>query len=486
MPIDPNIALSYRPPQFESPVNQMTNVLQMQNAQQTNQLNEFGLQERQRSMESANALRGLFAQPDFDPNSEDGYRAVSRIDPAQATAMRKDRLAQLKSQSDIDKSDFETASKRFGAYKQTMGSLSKAPNLTRDMVVRAGRQMVQMGVMPQAMFDDGIADLPEDPVQLRAALEDDLRTQLTPEQMFSVFSPKVATVDNSQQIFRVDDNPNSRTFGQRIGAPAVQKMQSPDSVASQTTTRRGQDMADARSKEANRLKQQELDAQGQPSNAPVLGVPMPTVFPWSNQSNPKDANKVKANEQTRGAKEIEKDIDFAKKENDAAAAAKRFIELNKNTPTGGLVDRVGMTRSLQGLGSEYSEMESITAKLAPSMRAEGSGSTSDFDGKQFERATVGVDKPKTTNENIAKGVIARAQNFQEYADFRQTYLEQNGTLQGADRFWKDYSNKNPIFDPNKEGTFALNPSRKTWRQHFQSGTPAAAPGEGQRNVTVDY
>lgn len=237
-------------------------------------------------------------------------------------------------------------------------------------------------------------------------------------------------------------------------------------------------MADARSKEANKLKQQELDAQGQPSNAPVLGVPMPTVFPWSNQSNPKDANKVKANEQTRGAKEIEKDIDFAKKENDAAAAAKRFIELNKNTPTGGLVDRMGVTRGLQSLGSEYSEMESITAKLAPSMRAEGSGSTSDFDGKQFERATVGVDKPKTTNENIAKGVIARAQNSQEYADFRQTYLEQNGTLQGADRFWKDYSNKNPIFDPNKEGTFALNPSRKTWRQHFQAGNPAAAPGEG--------
>jgi hypothetical protein len=215
----------------------MAGVLQLQNAQQTNQLNDFGLQERQRSMESANALRSLFAQPGFDPNSEDGYRAVSRIDPMQAAAMRKDRQAQLKSQSDIDKNNFETASKRFGAYKQTIGSLSKAPNLTRDMVVRAGQQMVQMGVMPQSMFDDGIADLPEDPVQLRAALEDDLRTQLTPEQMFSVFSPKVATVDNGQQIFRVDDNPNSRTFGQRIGAPAVQKMQSPESVASTTTSR---------------------------------------------------------------------------------------------------------------------------------------------------------------------------------------------------------------------------------------------------------
>ena len=237
MPIDPNIALSYRPPKFESPVNQMAGVLELQNAQQSNQLNALGLQERQRSMESANALRNLYAQPDFDPNSEDGYRAVSRIDPAQAAALRKERQAQLKTQGDIDKNALEMATKRFGTYKQTIGSLSKAPNLTRDMVVRAGQQMVQMGVMPQSMFDDGIADLPEDPVQLRAALEDDLRTQLTPEQMFSVFAPKVATVDNGQQIFRVDDNPNSPTFGKRIGAPAEQKRQSPDSVASTTASR---------------------------------------------------------------------------------------------------------------------------------------------------------------------------------------------------------------------------------------------------------
>lgn len=478
MPIDPNIALSYRPPKFESPVNQMAGVLELQNAQQSNQLNALGLQERQRAVEDNNRLRDLYAQPDFDENTDEGIRRVGQVLPARATELQKARQDRLKTQGEIDAKAFETASKRFGAYKQTMGSLSKAPNLTRDMVVRAGRQMVQLGVMPQAMFDDGIADLPEDPVQLRAALEDDLRTQLTPEQMFSVFAPKVATVDNGQQIFRVDDNPNSPTFGKRIGAPAEQKRQSPESRASQATAIRGQNMADARSKEANALKARELDAQGQPSNAPVLGAPVPTVLPWANQSNPKDANKVKANELARGSKEIEKDIDFAKKEADAAAAAKRFLELNKGTNTGALVDRIGMTRGLQSLGSDYAEMESITAKLAPSMRAEGSGSTSDFDGKQFERATVGVDKPGTTNRNIAQGVIARAQNSQEYADFRQTYLEQNGTLQGADRFWKDYSNKNPIFDPEKEGTFALNPSRKTWREHFQGGNPAAPSGEG--------
>ena len=267
--------------------------------------------------------------------------------------------------------------------------------------------------------------------------------------------------------------------------------QSADSVASNATQQRGQNMtsstaAAGRAQSASQFKvtsgqrERELNESGGVSNPSVLGVPSPTVTPWANQSNSKDANKVKAAQLSQGSKEIEKDSDAARKERDAAAAAKRFMELNKTTNTGGLTDRFGITRSMQGMGTNYSEMEAITAKLAPAMREPGSGSTSDFDGKQFERATVGVDKPGKTNTNIAKGMMARAQQAQEYTDFRQTYLEQNGTLQGADRYWKEYSNKNPIFDPQKEGTFELNTKRQTWNEHFKSapkGAPKASTGE---------
>ncbi len=187
---------------------------------------------------------------------------------------------------------------------------------------------------------------------------------------------------------------------------------------------------------------------------------------------------MRAAETARGSKEIEKDVDASRAAAATAADAKRFIELNKKISTGGATDKVGVGRWAQSFGAEYAELEAITAKLVPAMRAPGSGTTSDRDLAMFERATVGVDKPGKTNQNIANGIIARAEQAQEYADFRQTYLEQNGTLQGADRHWKEYVNKNPIFDPKQEGSFELNKSRKSWAEHFKGQGKAEKPASG--------
>lgn len=236
-------------------------------------------------------------------------------------------------------------------------------------------------------------------------------------------------------------------------------------------------MTDRRAREANAIAAGEL-----PSGAPALGVPVPTVVPWANQSNAKDANKVKAAEATRGAKEVEKDVENATKEGGVAAAAKRFLELNAKVKTGTVLDKTGPGRWVQSMGGDYAELEAITAKLVPGMREPGSGTTSDRDLAMFERSTVGVDKPQATNAAIANGIIARAQNSQDYALFRQTYLEQNGTLQGADRYWKQYLNANPIFDPKSE-TPKINAARKPWREHFAGGA-AAAPTAPARAPTA--
>jgi hypothetical protein len=272
----------------------------------------------------------------------------------------------------------------------------------------------------------------------------------------------------------VDDaNPVASRFGQfRTAATDAQRANAEQSRASAANSRATE------KKTMAELKHLDGEDPFAPPK-PVLGVPVPTVMPWANQSNGKDANKVKLAEIARGGKEVEKDTDAARKERVTAEAAKRFIELNEEVNTGGLTDKMGVTRLAQSMGPKYSEMESITARLAPAMREPGSGSTSDFDGKQFERATVGVDKPKAANKNIATAIIARAELAQDYADFRQTYLEQNGTLQGADRHWKQYTDQNPIFDRRKKDGFDLNPNRKGWREHFGAGAaPAAQPPVG--------
>lgn len=475
MPINPNIAMAYKAPEFDSPMNQLAQFMQMKQMQQSDQLNQMKMDEYGRGIESNNRLQSILRGEYQTPEArQDAILKGGFLKEAQDYG--KGNADVLKTQSEAKYKEIETANKRADLAGSVFGYVRQNPTLDNALAAidhlaansiyspdQAAEYKAKVQANPQAIAQ--MADL-----AFRGAL--DAKDQLAKlgdfnaggSHQFTSTDPVSGKVTMTGAV-PITESANNVANNKRIAQ---------EGALNRNVQVRGQNLTDARAKEANRI----AGEWQQSSSAPVLGAPVPAVLPWANQSNPKDANKVKANEQTRGAREIEKDLDAARKERDAAAAAKRFLELNKGTNTGGLLDRIGVTRSLQSLGSDYSEMESITAKLAPSMRVEGSGSTSDFDGKQFERATVGVDKPGATNQNIAKGVIARAQQSEEYADFRQTYLEQNGTLQGADRFWKDYANKNPIFDPAKEGTFELNNKRKTWKEHFKSGKPASPPAGG--------
>lgn len=211
-----------------------------------------------------------------------------------------------------------------------------------------------------------------------------------------------------------------------------------------------------------------------PPPTPILGVPVPRVLPWQNQSNLKDRDKVRAAEIARGSKEVESDAEQAKKDAALAQSAQQFMNLNNKVSTGGILDKTSIGKFGKSFDSDYATMQAIASELTPAMRTPGSGSSSDLDVKMFERAAVGVDKPKETNANIAAALTTRAKQAKDYAEFRSTYLEQNGTLQGANRYWSEYVNKNPIFDPEAKDTFALNKDRKDWRAFFasQSGQPA--------------
>jgi hypothetical protein len=59
-------------------------------------------------------------------------------------------------------------------------------------------------------------------------------------------------------------------------------------------------------------------------------------------------------------------------------------------------------------------------------------------------------------------------------------LEQNGTLSGADRYWRQYANANPIFKPGGKN-FELNADRQNWRDFFANGQqPAPSPAPAAR------
>lgn len=123
-------------------------------------------------------------------------------------------------------------------------------------------------------------------------------------------------------------------------------------------------------------------------------------------------------------------------------------------------------RNLYG-NPELKEMQAITARITPTLRQAGSGATSDFDAKMFQEGTVGINKPKAVNNNIATATIAAAKNLIAKAQFEQAYFTAYQHTQGMESAWQRYLNDNPIFDSKaQEGSFALTPNRRTWQEYF--------------------
>lgn len=249
--IDSRIALGVQPTvQLESPANSLAKMLQLQGLQQQNEAARYDMDLKRQDAEQTNRLRTFLASG-IDLDTQEGRNALYRAAPTKADAIIKSRVDTRKAITDAEKSAFEVSQNRYKAYKQTLGALYNAPNLSKDMVMSAGQEMVALGVITPELYQRAVAGLPDDVAALRQQLQQGLAAQLTPEQVFTVFSAKPTAVDDGQNISYRDLNPNSPTFGQNVGGPSVKKQQSPDSVASNETTRRGQNMVDSRMREKN-------------------------------------------------------------------------------------------------------------------------------------------------------------------------------------------------------------------------------------------
>src|SRR3546814_7673693 len=93
------------------------------------------------------------------------------------------------------------------------------------------------------------------------------------------------------------------------------------------------------------------------------------------------------------------------------------------------------------------------------MRQPGEGAVSDFEGKLFAKMAGGYNRPYGTNVAFAQAGKSLAQRQIDMQQFREAYLQANGTLVGADTEWSKYRDANPIL--NKDGTL-----RKA--QHWRS------------------
>ena len=164
---------------------------------------------------------------------------------------------------------------------------------------------------------------------------------------------------------------------------------------------------------------------------------------------------------------LEKNRQFLSKQRTMRDSLQRFKYLNSLQPTGSIADRI----TEFSFDEEKREMVKIQNLLTPQMRQGLPGAASDRDVAMFRGATVGIDATKEINDNIIAGALARVDNAEDRQSFMEEYFQANQHLDGAETYWKEYLEANPIFDhrPELVGSYTLNANRKSYREFFGGG-----------------
>lgn len=169
----------------------------------------------------------------------------------------------------------------------------------------------------------------------------------------------------------------------------------------------------------------------------------------------------------------EKDIEQASA---VEQAAKRWRQLNQNVETGKIM---GM---MPAIGNpQRQELEQIQNFLTLNNFKPGQGAITNIEREYMKGAGPSMMNDRQTNDNITQIMIGAAQTARERAAFRQSWLEQNRNLSGADAAWQKYVEANPRFIPQKDGSIAENQRRVPPEEFFGLSSPAPAAAQQQQS-----
>lgn len=134
--IDPSIALSFKQPQIQDPVNQFAK------AQELN-LNAMKMGEMQRGIQSQNKLRELFSQG-VDVSSPEGFKQLAAVDPAAAIKLKNDALQGRKLQAETGAAEFKLTTGKIDQAIKDIANYATAQDAFKDIQRRA-----QAGDLPK-------------------------------------------------------------------------------------------------------------------------------------------------------------------------------------------------------------------------------------------------------------------------------------------------------------------------------------------------
>ncbi|WP_288076716.1 hypothetical protein [Pseudomonas sp.] len=199
----------------------------------------------------------------------------------------------------------------------------------------------------------------------------------------------------------------------------------------------------------------------QPGGAsPVQPAAQPTVdprAPWVGMP-PKQADEFRKSVYEQEAKKLEDLRKSVAGGQRTLAQLEQFGELNRETGTGGLLDK--WLPEWATLSSDKQNMLSIQNALTPGQRAPGSGAASDADMRLYKSGLPGIDKGGDVNKDIRLRYAELLRNDQQELAFKERYLAQNGHLNGADEAFAALKAREEQGAPSGQQGVTLTPNGK--------------------------
>jgi hypothetical protein len=151
--VDPNIAMSFRMPEFQAPnaLAQYAQIQQIQGGRQAQELNALKMQEAQAAMQERNALRQL------NPAAEDYENQLFRVNPQLGIQYRKEAATTAAQRAAQQKSEFDlkAAQRKFG--EDLKRGLSANPS--DENIIAFGQDALLQGLYPKDQVDATVSQL---------------------------------------------------------------------------------------------------------------------------------------------------------------------------------------------------------------------------------------------------------------------------------------------------------------------------------------
>lgn len=243
MATDASILLGYKAPQITSPQEMYAQKAQFDQNELANRLGTMKMQEYESGIADKNALSGIYKN-----FGTDGAKNVDLLFKGgrgkEALELQKSQREAEKEASITGKNQMETAGKKLDLAGQAFGYVRSNPSV--ENAHAALDYLGQNGVYSPEQVTQYKQKVLSDPSQVGAMADMAFRAALgAKDQLFKIETRNIGGTTDTLSIDPVT--------GKTRVMNSVQNTQSPDSVASTATQRRGQDLLDARSKDANNI-----------------------------------------------------------------------------------------------------------------------------------------------------------------------------------------------------------------------------------------